>query len=398
MTGNAAYAPGTRGFRLDLVGKNFDLAHVRQIQLDPLPIEGRADFTLKGWGTLDAPVINADIRTRDVMFDREPAGAMDFQASTQNGELRLNARSEFSHGTLAIEGNVDMHGDFPAKFSAQFDHLDADALWRAYLGQQLTGHSSAGGTMTMQGPLRYPRQWKVTGALTDVAVDVEYAKLHSQGPVNFTYAEQTIHIDPTHMVGEGTDVTGQGSIHFAGSKEIDLSAEGQADLRLLGGFDPNLTASGAMNLHMTVRGTLSNPLPQGTILIKNGGANYAGLPSGLSEMNGSLTFTQDHVHIEQLTARTGGGTLDLKGDATNYNRQFNFNLTAVAKDVRLRYPPGVSSTATAELHWVGSRSAVDRLRRYPGQQTRGYTGLRFRILPGEEPAVGFDHTGEFAAL
>jgi translocation and assembly module TamB len=83
--------------------------------------------------------------------------------------------------------------------------------------------------------------------------------------------------------------------------------------------------------------------------------NYAGLPSGLSEMNGSLTFTKDRVHIEQLAARTGGGTLDLKGDATNYNQQLNFNVTAVGKEVRLRYPPGVSSTATAELHWIGNR-------------------------------------------
>jgi len=35
----------------------------------------------------------------------------------------------------------------------------------------------------------------------------------------------------------------------------------------------------------------------------------------------------------------------------------NFNLTAIGKDVRLRYPPGVSSMASAELHWQGSKSA-----------------------------------------
>ena len=110
-------------------------------------------------------------------------------------------------------------------------------------------------------------------------------------------------------------------------------------------------------IHMTLGGTLSEPLPQGSIEVKNGAANYAGLPSGLSEMNGTLSFTRDRLHIDQLTARTGGGTLDLKGDVTHYNRQLNFNLTAVGKEVRLRYPPGVSSTATEELHWVGSRSA-----------------------------------------
>jgi translocation and assembly module TamB len=85
--------------------------------------------------------------------------------------------------------------------------------------------------------------------------------------------------------------------------------------------------------------------------------NYSGLPSGLSDLNGSLVFTRNQLHIEQLTAHTGGGTLDLKGDASNYNQKLNFNLTAISKDVRLRYPPGVSSTATAELHWVGTKSA-----------------------------------------
>ena len=70
-----------------------------------------------------------------------------------------------------------------------------------------------------------------------------------------------------------------------------------------------------------------------------------------------MGFTRDRMQIEQLTARTGGGTLDLKGDATAYNQQINFNLTAIGKEVRLRYPPGVSSTANAELHWVGNRNA-----------------------------------------
>jgi translocation and assembly module TamB len=209
----------------------------------------------------------------------------------------------------------------------------------------------------MQGPLRDPKQWTLKGDASDLNLELEYAKLHNQGPVRFTYAQQTAHIEPAHMVGDSTDVTGQGSIGFAGNRALDLGADGQVDLKLVGSLNPDITGSGLMTVHMTVGGTVSDPLPQGSIQIKNGSVNYAGLPTGLSEMNGSLGFTRDRVHIEQLTARTGGGTLDLKGDATNYNHQLNFNLTASGKDVRLRYPPGVSSTATADLHWVGTRSS-----------------------------------------
>jgi translocation and assembly module TamB len=70
-----------------------------------------------------------------------------------------------------------------------------------------------------------------------------------------------------------------------------------------------------------------------------------------------VSFTRTRMHIDSLTARTGGGTLDLKGEANTYNGQVNYNLTATGKEVRLRYPPGVSSTADAELHWVGTRAA-----------------------------------------
>jgi len=355
VSGTAAFTPATRGFRLDLKGDNFDLALVRQIRVDRLPIEGSADFTLQGSGTLDTPVINAAVHVSDLTLDHELSGNLDLEATTKDGELRVSGQSDFSKGKLSVAGSVAMRGDYPANITAQTDHLDLDALWRAFLGQQLTGHSAVSGTITMQGPLRYPTQWTLKGSATDLFIDVEYAKLHNQGPVNFTYAGQIANIDTAHLVGEGTDVTGHGSIQFAGAQALDMAADGQADLKLLAGIDPNLTASGVMMVHMTLGGTLREPLPQGSIEIKNGAANYAGLPSGLSEMNGALAFTRDSIHIVQLTARTGGGSLDLKGDATNYNRQLNFNLTAVGKDVRLRYPPGVSSTANAELHWVGNR-------------------------------------------
>ena len=357
VSGSAAYNPASESFRLDLVGKNFDLSRVHQIQLDPLLIEGRGDFTLQGSGTLRAPEIDAVFHGRDLTFDHELSGGLDVEARTRNGELHLTGQSQFIKGSVSIDGTVGMHGDYPATITANFDHLDGDALWRAYLGNQLTGHSAAGGTITMQGPLRYPRRWTLDGTVNELALNVETAQLHNEGPINFTFGQQTIHIEPTHLVGKGTDVTGSGSIHFVGGEELDLKADGQADLSLLGGFDPNLTASGLATVHLNLGGTIKEPLPQGTVEIKDGSANYAGLPSGLSELNGTLDFTRDHLHIGQLTARTGGGAVDFKGDVTNYNRQLNFNLTAVGKEVRLRYPPGVSSTANAEVHWIGSRSS-----------------------------------------
>ena len=357
VSGDASYSPVTQQFHLDLSGKNFDLARIRQIHLDELPIEGRADFTLQASGGMAHPSIEARAYLRDLRFDREFSGGMELQVVTKGDQLVLTGHSDFVKGTLFVDGTVGTHGDYPATISAHTEKVDLDPLWRAYLGQQLTGHTSVTGAMTMQGPLRYPQQWKLSGTASDLNVEIEYAKLHNEGTASFTYADRTLQISPAHLVGDGTDITGRGSIYYAEGRHLDFTADGFADMRIFNGIDSNLTASGRMTMHSTMGGTVNDPLPQGTIQIENGTANYAGLPSGLSDMTGSLTFTRDRLHIDQFTAHTGGGTVDLKGDASNYNRQLNFNLTAIGKDVRLRYPPGVSSTATAELHWVGTKSA-----------------------------------------
>ena len=357
ITGNAAYDPLTHFFKVDLVGTNFDLSRIPRVHSDRLTVEGRGGFTLRGSGTLDAPNITASVHIDNLTLDHELAGALDFEATTKGRELHVAGHSNFPRGTVSLEGTVQMRDDYPANIQLRMDNLDWDALWRSYMRGQLTGHSAVAGTLTMQGPLRNPLAWNVTGNFTGVSLDVEYAKLRNQDPVSFTYAQQSLHIEQMHFVGEGTDLTARGTAHLAGARELDLAAEGHVDLKLLNSLDPDLAASGAMTMNMTVGGTIAEPFPQGRMQLANGTVTYAGLPSGLSEMNGSLVFTRDRIHIEKLTARTGGGTLDLKGEVTTYNRQLNFNLTAVGKGVRLRYPPGVSSVADAELHWVGTRSA-----------------------------------------
>lgn len=357
ITGNAAYNPSTRVFNVDLTGKNFDLARVPRIHPGRLSIEGRGDFTLRAFGTPGSPVISGAAHLRDLTVDHELAGNLDLEAVSKGSELHLTGHSDFLHGSFSLQGAVQMSADYPANISVSMDGLDLDPLWRTYLRGQLTGHSAVAGTLTMQGPLRNPKQWTLAGNLTDVSLDVEYAKLHNQDPMRFTYAQQSLRLEQMHFIGEGTDVAARGSVRFAGARELDLTADGHVDLKLLNGFDSDITASGMMSIKMTVGGTIDEPFPQGTLQLTNGFVAHAGLPSGLSEMNGSLAFTRDRIHIETLTARTGGGRLDLKGDAVTYNHQLNFNLTAIGKDVRLRYPPGVSSTADAELHWVGTRAS-----------------------------------------
>ncbi len=355
-TGSAAYNPSTRVFRLDLVGKNFNLTQFQQFLSSRFIVEGRADFNLKASGTGDKPFINAGVHLRDLALDKELAGDLDVQAVTQGSELRLTGNSQLRQGSLVFSGNVQLRDGYPAQLSFQMDRLDLDALWRAYLPGRLTGHSAVAGNLEMHGPLRDPAQWIVDGSLSSLAIDVENVKAHSQDQVRFTIANESLKVLQLRLLGDGTDLTARGALQLVEPYALDFVTNGHLDLKLLSDFNSDFASSGVVTMNMTVGGTFDDPLPQGTLQVSGGAISYAGLPSGLTDLEGSLSYTRDHVRVDALTARTGGGTLDLKGDASYVNRQLNFNLAARGKDVRLRYPPGVSSTADADLHWVGSRS------------------------------------------
>jgi len=357
ITGNAFFNPSTRVFRLDVDGSDLDLADVRQLHRSRLSIEGRADFNLKASGTPETPVLNADIHIRKLALDRKFEGGLDLQAVTQGNQLHLTASSHLQQGSLQMSGNIQMRDGYPADLSFHLDQFDLDPLWHAYLGAQLTGSSSFAGNLGLHGPLLDPARWVVDGDLTALSLDLQHVKLNNPDPIRFVVANESISVQQFHLLGEGTDLAAHGSIQLSGSRALDLAAEGHLDLKLLSSFSPDLVGSGLVTLNMTVAGTLSDPFPQGRVQFADGSLSYATLPSGVSGLNGSLIFTRERAHIETLTARTGGGTLAFGGDATYLNQQLNFNLTATAKDVRLRYPPGVSSTADAELQWVGTRSA-----------------------------------------
>ena len=357
ITGSAAYNPTTRAFRLDLAGNNFDLARISRIHSNRLSVEGRANFTLQGSGTPEAPSLNGSLHILNLTLDHELAGDLDLQAVTEGSELHLTGKSRLQRGSLVVDGGIQMRDDYPADLSFRMEQLDLDALWRAYARGQFTGHSAVDGSLEVRGPLRHPWQWTLNGNLTALALELENVKLRNQDPIRFTLANRVVNLQQLHLLGEGTDLTAHGSVQISGAHAMDLVADGRLDLKLLSTFDPDFTSAGLVTMNLSVGGTIAEPLPQGRLQVANGSLSYATLPSGLSDLNGSLVFTRDRIHVETLTARTGGGTLEFKGDATYFNRQLNFNLTVSGKEVRLRYPPGVSSTADVELRWIGTRSA-----------------------------------------
>jgi translocation and assembly module TamB len=354
IRGNGHYDLVSHAFQFNLTGSDFELADLGWLQRSKIRVGGKLDFSAQTSGTPTSPQLNADLHLHDVTLNDEILGDLRLRAESRGLNLRLDGQSNFKNSELFLNANVLLKDQWPAKADFRFSHLDIDSFLASYLHGHVTGHSAVAGNLQLRGPVLNPQQMSITGNLTDFTAELEKIKLHNEGPVLFSLNDRTARIDTFHIAGDNTDFSGGGLVQLAGEKTLDLQAQGKLDLKLIQMYDPDFSASGIIIGSGTATGTLDAPVIKGKLQIGNGAISNVNLPTALSEINGTFAFNQNQVTIETLTGKTGGGTVAFTGHAEFAANQLNFDLTASANAVRLRYPPGVSSTADAELHWNGS--------------------------------------------
>ncbi len=388
VTGNASYTFSSHAFTSDLSGAHFDLAPM--LQTGPIAVDGQLDFVAHASGTLDNPTINAKIHLQDLTFDKELAGDFTLNAVSQGGMLNVSGASQFKTANLSLMGNIQPSGNWPASLDLHFTHLDVDSVLRTFLHGRVTGHSAVAGDLHISGPLRHASELALSGNLSDMSAEIENVKLHNDGPFRFSISNHVFKVEHFHLLGDNTDLSGDGSVNLAGNRDIDFRARGKLNLQLVQSYDPDFTSTGNVDVDMTVAGTVANPVAQGRVQITDGSVAYVDSPSALSGVNGSLTFSQNRFEVEKLTGHVGGGTVAFDGHASLNNGQVNFDLGLHGDGVRLRYPAGVSSTANLDLRFAGSSAA--------STVTGDITITKVAVTPGFDFGAYLQRTAQSAAI
>lgn len=340
-------------FQFQAEGSNFDLAHISPLQRKRLTVAGTANFQINGSGTLELPKLNAKIAFHDLAFNDERAGDLDLEAITVGSAMKVTGRSNFSRADVHLEGSVQLRDLWPTESRITFTHLDVDPLLHEYLQGHITEHSSVDGVIEINGPLRDLNSLGVTGEIQQASINVENIKLQAAQPIRFSVMHRTLDLTSFHIVGEGTDFTARGTTPLISEGTVNMRANGSLNLRVLEGLDPNLVSSGAALMELNITGDVRRPTFLGTLRIQNAGLSLQDLPTGLSDINGTMVFNEDRLQIQALTAHTGGGVLNVEGYIA-YVRGLYFSFSATGSDIRLRYPPGVSAAADASLKFQGT--------------------------------------------
>ena len=353
VTGSGNYNLDTTAFQFQATGTNFQLSTIKRLATTKASLAGTLNFNATGSGTARAPIINASARLQNLVVNGQRVGDATLTAITQGDSLKVTSRSNFQNAQLTADGTVKMHDrSFPANIKVHFDNFDFMPFIQAALLNRVSAKSYVGGDITLQGPLARPQELTMTAEIPTLRADMQGIELHNTEPIRLSMANQVIRIESFHMVGLDTELTARGTVDANGNHRIRVRANGRLNLKLVQSFNPDINSAGLVDFNLNMGGVMARPTLQGEVRVLNGSVNLIDFPNGLSNINGSLMFTEDRVQVQSLTAHTGGGDIQIGGYATG--PQLNFNLTAQGHDIRLRYPKGVSSTANIDLKLTGS--------------------------------------------
>jgi translocation and assembly module TamB len=293
-----------------------------------------------------------------VRLAREFTGSVDVDAHTQGRALEMHMKSHMNTSSLELTGETQLSGDYETQARLNIDKFNIDPLLRTFSVTGIRGSSSIAGVVTVSGPLAKPRQMHGDARLNDMAVTLEDVPIHSDGALHAILDNGILRMESLHIVGPDTDLRTEGSIGLFGSaKPIHGSAKGSINMALAQTLDTDIISSGHVDFTMSAEGTVQNPDLTGNVKFTNVNVALEDYVNGLSRMNGELAFDQDRLDFKNVTAYSGGGLIKVGGFVT-YHHGLYGDLTAEAKDVRIRYPEGVTSTASATIRLQGNQAGM----------------------------------------
>ncbi len=313
--------------------------------------------------------ITADGSANALELTGRNLGDARFTAQTTNGVVNARFESNAAKASIRGEGTVRLGGNYPAEGKVEFTESALNPLMALILKSEdakaINFDGTLAATLTVSGPLLKPDEMTA-------AIDIPKVELHALpgtglvkflpgfsvgnvGPIRMSMSKSVLKVESAHLKGPQTDIVLTGTVSpLQSDSALDLKLRGDLNLALLHTISPDLTSSGVLTLDAALRGGFGAPDFSGRAILRNGDFHYAEFSNGLSSANGEITFTGTRANIQSLSAESGGGKVDATGFASWTNNLLAFRVEAKAREVRVRYPEGVSSVSDASITLSGT--------------------------------------------
>ena len=393
---------GTYTFDVD----NFDGAALPIESLDAFripqaPMSGGLRFEAEGSGEFQNPSYSFKGSSEDFFIADQGIGYIGAELIVRDRRLqipRLFADSPLLH--VEGRGGMALNDRYDGELHMNFVNSSLDPYLRFFARAPAAfNRFILTGSLDVVGPLAVPHELAATTTIDAAELTMFDYRLVNDGPVTVSFDDDVVRIGQLRLSGEDTELELAGAAD-AGQRVWNLSANGGASLSVLKFVFPTVTTSGSATLNATLVGSFDAPRLTGEAIVTDGRLRPPQSAHGLEAVNGRFVFEESGVNLTGVTGRVAGGDVVFGGSIVREGyRLTEYNLTAVGRSLRLRYPTGFNSTVDMDLRLIGPLTAprltgtVDVLRMaltntgdsgLLGLATAGTTGVG---LTSETPAL-----------
>ncbi len=360
VNGDGGYNLTSKHLHAHLQGNDIRLSNLQAVKKAGTPVDGVLAFTADANGTAEQLGLKAHLALTDATYNKQAVGGLTADVRSDADVVFVNAQASLLSAALKAQGQVKLTGDYPMEASATFTNLDVAPVLKL-TGSTVDATSTIAGELHVSGPAKRPQALAGNVTITPLRVKVQGIELASAAPVKASLQAGVVTLEPVKITGQDTDLRASGTAQVfsadgsplpAEGGRINLQASGNVNVAIAHTLNPEIIASGQVNFNVTAGGTTGKPSLGGKMTFANTNLAYAEIPNGLSNINGTATFTDDRLQVDSITATSGGGRIKLAGFVQFRNGLFA-DMTATAQAVRIRYY-GVSATLNANLRLQGS--------------------------------------------
>jgi translocation and assembly module TamB len=355
---------GSYSFNAD--GRRIPVESLQTLAYPTAPLSGLLQFNATGAGTFEVPRYDVRARVDDLFAGDEGIGQVTGRLGLR-GEL-LTAEFDAISPRLQVSGSgrIALTPEMDAEMTFRFTETSLDPYVR-FFEPRLSPFTTAvaGGSLRVVGELT-----DLAHLIVDARVDQLDMKLFdyplsnrdpdagAYRPLEIAMQHHGVNIRQFRLFGEGTRLDLSGDVNLFDST-LAVRAEGDANLGILQGFFRDIRSSGSARLEADVEGSLDEPVFEGGAEIVNGRIRHFALPHSLEAINGTARFDATGLRLDGITAKLAegdvvfGGRIGLAGFYPG-----EVDVSAIAQDIRLRYPEGFRSRIDADLQLTGDLTAL----------------------------------------
>ena len=363
--------------RFQLAVTDVSLGQIQHVQDFRAGLGGRLDVKAEGAakvvnGVVDLTSLNGQAALKNALVDGRSYGDVDLNASTRLPNVMLTATANIGGSQINASGEWRMEGDYQGQARVQIPRLTFSTLHELWPGpherEELPFGGFIEGEATVSGPLNQPGAMKATVTLSTVQLTAgpgvqpppgarpQDLVLHNAEPIQLAATRQSIDIRNASFTAKDTTLTASGRLALDSRNPWDLAVRGRINLAILEIFNPDLLATGASVINVSVRGAFTEPQVDGRLELQNASLFLRDIPNGVDQANGVILFDRNRATVESLNAVTGGGDVAFeKGSFVGFRGPaLIYRLQASARNVRYRSEGDVSVTANATVTLVGT--------------------------------------------